>query len=273
MRSSKSVTTSAAGQNSALLTGGSRRCTMLTMPTRRRRRPPTPLKPTLYASEILAWADAYHCRWGCWPKRDSGPIEGTASETWSAVDGALQHGHRGLRPGSSIIKLLADHRGYRHRNYLPLLRVQDVLVWADAHRRRTGAWPTRESGPVADALGETWNAIDLALVRGARGLRGGVTLADLLARRRGRRNRQRPPDLTVEQILAWAEAHHKLFGLWPTWHAGPVGSTGETWAGIQHALQRGSRGLAGGSSLFRLLRESGKITGNYTPYKRRRQPS
>jgi hypothetical protein len=242
------------------------------MPTiRKRRRPPFTARTPLSLTQILAWVDAFHDRWGRWPKRNSGPVDGTADEKWSAVDGALQHGHRGLPPGGSLIKVLAEHRGYRHRNYLPLLRIHDIMRWLDAHKRRTGEWPTRETGPVADAPGETWNAIELALERGKRGLRGGSTLAALLARRRGRRNRQEPPDLNVERILNWAEAHRTLFGVYPTRSAGPVGSTGETWAAIEHALQRGTRGLPGDSSLFRLLKQHGKICGNYTPFKRRKR--
>jgi hypothetical protein len=240
------------------------------MPTKRKRRRPFAARPPLSLTQILAWADAFHDRWGRWPNRYSGPIDGTADERWSAVDGALHHGHRGLPKGGSLIMLLAERRGYRHRNYLPALRVHDILRWVDAHKRRTGEWPTGDSGPVADAPGETWNAIDLALERGTRGLRGGSSLADLLARRRGRRRRQQPPDLAEQQILAWAEAHRTLFGVYPTRNAGPVGSTGETWNAIEHALQRGSRGLAGGSSLFRLLKQNGKVRGNYTPYRRRK---
>jgi hypothetical protein len=186
------------------------------------------------------------------------------------VNAALHLGRRGLPGGDSLPLLLADERGRRHRNYLSRLRVNDILAWADAHRRRTGAWPTGESGPVADAPGETWNGIDLSLERGRRGLRGRETLAGLLARRRGRRNRQEPPDLSAGQILALAEAHHTLFGVWPTLHAGPVGSTGETWTSIDKALRNGTRGLPGGSSLFRLLKGSGKFQGSCTPFRRRR---
>lgn len=194
------------------------------MPTRRR--PLVPAKPTLSVRQILAWADAHYTRWGRWPNRHSGRIPGT-DETWCAIDGALLQGCRGLPKGGALIKLLAQHRGYRHKNYLPRLRVNDILAWADAHRRRTGEWPSQCSGPVAEAPGATWTGIKLALSRGTRGLRGGTSLADLLARRRGRRHAKSPPPLTVGQILGWAEAHHTLFGLWPTRSTTTrIGSTG-----------------------------------------------
>jgi hypothetical protein len=237
------------------------------MPTKRKA--PVAGKPPLSVEQILGWADEFHRLSGRWPNRRSGPIPGTLGETWKAVDGALFHGHRQLPRGGSLTQLLARHRGYRHRNYLDRVKVSDILTWADAHKQRTGCWPDKNSGVVADAPGETWNALDLALQRGKRGLRGGTTLAELLCRRRGRMTRKVRPDLRVEQILAWAEAHHTLFGVWPTMSSGPVGSTGETWLAIDKALRRGTRGLPGGSSLFLLLKEHGKVIGKYTPFRRR----
>jgi hypothetical protein len=172
------------------------------------------------------------------------------------------------------MKLLAEHRGYRHRNYLPRLKVREILGWADAHKERTGNWPERYSGTVAESPGETWNAIDLALSRGTRGLRGGETLAELLARYRGRRHKQEPPDLRIDQILAWAEAYRTLYGVWPTTSTGPVGATGETWLAIDKALRSGARGLPGGSSLARIVRQQEQAEGTHTPFRRqkRRKP-
>jgi hypothetical protein len=182
----------------------------------------------------------------------------------------LSQGHRGLPKGGSLIKLLAEHRGYRHRNYLPRLTAQKVLAWVDAHKRRTGQWPHRDSGPVLDAPGETWNGVDLALSRGARGIKARTTLADLLARGRGRKNPAGLPPLDPDRILAWTEAHHTLFGVWPTRLTGPSGSTGETWLAVDKALRDGRRGLPGGSSLFRFLKEHGKVAGKVTPFKKRK---
>lgn len=62
------------------------------------------------------------------------------------------------------------------------------------------------------------------------------------------------PDLTIRQILQWAEAHHRRAGRWPSQMSGPVrGVAGERWGNIQSALYKGSRGLPGGSSLAKLL--------------------
>jgi hypothetical protein len=56
-----------------------------------------------------------------------------------------------------------------------------VLAWADAHYDRTGAWPTVNSGNVAEAPGERWDLIDHALRQGHRGLPTLKPLAAALA--------------------------------------------------------------------------------------------
>jgi hypothetical protein len=42
--------------------------------------------------------------------------------------------------------------------------------------------PWAHSGPVVQAPGERWGTIDIALMKGSRGLPGGTTLARLLAK-------------------------------------------------------------------------------------------
>ena len=186
----------------------------------------------------------------------SGPIVGASGETWSAVGAALQKGSRGFKGGSSLAKLLAEHRGRRNQNALPKYTHKQILAWADAHHQRTGDWPKVRSGPIVDAPGETWKAVGVALQLGLRGLKGGASLAQLLAEHRGVRNRLALPKYTHEQILAWADAHHQRTGAWPNQRSGAVdGAPGETWEGIQSALRVGFRGLSGGSSLFQLLQE------------------
>jgi hypothetical protein len=121
-----------------------------------------------------------------------------------------------------------------------------VLRWADAHRRRTGEWPSSESGPVAGVPGRTWEAVNRALARGSWGLPGGSSLARLLAEKRGKRNQALAPPLTEEQVLAWADAHFRRAGRWPTRGAGPVlDAPGENWSAVGWALRAGYRGLPG----------------------------
>src|SRR5437773_2123889 len=66
--------------------------------------------------------------------------------------------------------------------------------------------------------------------------------------------KRRWPDLTVEQILAWADAHYARTGTWPRKESGTVfDAPRERWGTLSAALARGSRGLQPGSSLAQLL--------------------
>jgi hypothetical protein len=85
------------------------------------------------------------------------------------------------------------------RTKRPLV-LQEILHSADAHRETTGRWPTRASGLVLGMRGETWAAIDRALRHGLRGLPGGSSLAQLLARQRKARPLHQLPLLTEEQV-------------------------------------------------------------------------
>src|SRR5262249_53552264 len=142
----------------------------------------------LTVDQILAWADAHHERTGKWPTQESGVIVDAPGETWKGVQMALVQGLRSLLGGSALAKLVAEHRGVRNMQDLPRLTFDQVLAWADTHHQRTGQWPTDRSGPVAEASGETWKAIDRALQQGVRGFPGGSSLARLLAAERDKRN-------------------------------------------------------------------------------------
>jgi hypothetical protein len=64
------------------------------------------------------------------------------------------------------------------------LSIKLILQWADEHHRRTGRYPTVTSGTVCSAPEENWQAINLALRVGVRGLPAGDSLHRLLCRRR-----------------------------------------------------------------------------------------
>ncbi len=98
-----------------------------------------------------------------------------------ACSPALRQGCRGLAGGSSLILLLAERRGGRNDKELPPLTEEKILAWAQAHYLRVGRWPNGSSGVIADAPGESWNAVDSALHKGRRGLPGGSSFARLLA--------------------------------------------------------------------------------------------
>lgn len=148
-------------------------------------------------------------------------------------------------------------RPKRLRAKIRELTVAQILAWADAFHARTGRWPTAKSGPVADVLCENWGAISMALHNGSRGLPAGGSLAKLLAEHRNRRNNGALPPLVEESILAWADAYRLRHGRWPSRADGAVaGAPGETWCGIDVALKKGNRGLAGGTTLAQLLAEN-----------------
>jgi hypothetical protein len=210
--------------------------------------------PKYSLKQILEWADAHRKRAGRFPTSNSGPIRGTRGETWMAVEDALIKGTRGLPGGSSLAKLLAKRRGYRNLARLPALSLERILEWADLHKARTGNWPTPKSGPVVDGPGETWSSIQSALDAGCRGLRGGSSLARLLANRRGVRRHVRRPLLSIRKILRWADAHKKRTGRWPREASCSISEApGETWGRVQAALVQGKRGMAGHSTLAKFL--------------------
>lgn len=210
--------------------------------------------PPYTVKQILRWADDYLARHDRWPTQNSGPIDKAPGETWTAVAIALSHGNRGLPGGDSLARLLARHRKKRNRGDLPSLKIRRILDWADAHFARTGVWPTQESGPIADAPGETWMAVDQALYNGIRGLPGGSSLFRLLARHRGIRRHVRRPQLTVARILDWADAYFARQGRWPDAGSGAIPEApGETWSRVQTAFYQGKRGLPPGLSLSKVL--------------------
>ncbi len=211
----------------------------------------------LTIEQILRCADSYNAATGTWPKRNSGRITNT-DETWAGINTALMQGQRGLSGGSSLPKLLAEYRCAKNMQDLPPLTIEQILVWADAHNAATGGWPTTTSGRVIDT-DETWARINGSLQVGVRGLPSGMSLPKLLAKHRAVRNKQALPPLQIEQIMAWADAHKTATGSWPTRNSGQVMDTEETWARIDGSLQKGVRGLPGGSSLAKLLKQRSGI--------------
>lgn len=208
----------------------------------------------LRINEILSWARSHHRRTGRWPKDDSGGVAEAPGETWSGVNAALQSGLRGLRGGTTLPRLLARYAGVRNHMDLPVLTIEKVLAWADAHRSRTGRWPVIGSGRIEGERWECWRSVDRALRTCSRGLQRKTSLARLLARERGARLVKELGRLPVARILAWADAHHQRTGRWPIAESGAIlEAPEEGWVGVDLALRVGRRGLSGGSSLAQLL--------------------
>lgn len=210
--------------------------------------------PRFSIKQVLAWMDDWYARTGKWPDDRSGPVPGAEGLSWAMVNEALKKGRGGLPAGSSLARLRARERGVRHSRELPRLAEDQILRWADAFHESTGRWPTRRSGPIQDAPGERWSAVEIALFLGHRGLPGGSSLARLRAQERGVRKRNYLPPLRVSRVLRWAQAHFDRFGTWPKRYSGTIADAPqETWEGIDAALRHGLRGLPAGSSVARLL--------------------
>jgi len=65
---------------------------------------------------------------------------------------------------------------------------------------------------------------------------------------------------TIRQILRWADLHHARTGRWPNTRTGPIlDQPDRTWLAVETALIKGSCGLPGGSSLYRLLKARRRI--------------
>jgi hypothetical protein len=79
-------------------------------------------------------------------------------------------------------------------------------------------------------------------------------LALLLEVNRGRPRRGHPRQLTLQQILAWADQHHQKYGQWPTASSGAAHhEPSENWRNIDSTLRAGGRGLRSTTSLAKFL--------------------
>jgi hypothetical protein len=178
---------------------------------------------------------------------------------WHAVrtdDIMSHHGRSLLKCYASMHDLLQEflpQLDWSSRRDVPSLSVEQILAFADAHFAKHGAWPNGHSGPVAGA-NLTWSAISERLRCGFCGLQAGSSLATVLAQHRGVRPGNRPPPLTEEQILIWADSYFAAHGRWPIAKSGSIEGTQETWPRVIRALNGGLRGLPPGSSLARLLK-------------------
>ena len=214
-------------------------------------------RSVLHYADVLRWADEHRQRTGEFPNVKSGVVVAKPDEKWPNIDQVLRIGFRGFPGHSTLAQLLAKRRGHRNRGRLPRYTIAGILRWADAHHGRTSRWPTEKSGPIEQAPGETWMAVDMALRQGNRGLPGGNSLPRLLAQRRRVRNRiVTCKPLSIKQVLLWADAYKDRTGFWPQIKSGPIQeSPTDTWCAIDHGLREGTRGLPGGSSLAQLLAE------------------
>ncbi len=210
--------------------------------------------PPLNVDAIIAWAQAHNRRMGKWPIHSSGPIPESPGDSWNSVYRAFKEGRRGMIEGSSLADLLRARCGATFRRDKPVLSIKQILTWADAHYAANGRYPHRNTGIVKASPEFTWAQIDTALRDGTMSLPSGLSISRLLALQRGKRNILALPNLTVNQIAAWALHHFERNGKLPSTLSGNVDEApGEKWCNINRALLSGSRGLRGCG--YRNLRE------------------
>lgn len=209
----------------------------------------------LSVEQVLQWADDFRQKTGRWPQRKKHRhLEPAPDITWFSIDTHLRRGTRGLPAVGGLASFLDKHRNVRNKADAPPVTINEILAWADEHHERTGQWPSSQSGPVHDVPNENWMSLNEALKFGRRGLRTRTTLANLLAKHRGKPHPFHLPKLTERKILQWANAHFKHTGAFPYGKAGLlIDQPGEKWSAIDAALQCGSRGLPGGDTLRKLL--------------------
>ena len=231
--------------------------------------PPRTRGPRLTIELILEWADEHHRQTGQWPTVHSGLVAGvTPATTWVSTNAALVVGLRGLPGGSSLARVLADHRGVPRRrgrptsfNWpggipAPTIAIEQILRFADDYHARTWRWPRQGSGAIPGLPGATWGWIDDALRHGRFGLPPGQSLVKLLGARRGVRRIGLLPRLSEADVLSWADAFYHRKGRWPDKKSGPIPEApGDTWGTISKALFEGERGLPGRTSLLWFLRK------------------
>ncbi len=198
-------------------------------------------------------------------------------EDWYRIESAeilRRHGSSLIHSFPSLYDLMREYLPQlewdRIDRYRPI-RVEEILAWADAHRAAHRTLPTREAGEIPQS-GDTWSAINRCLQYGFRGLPGGSTLIRLLKKHRGLPIGRRLPELSEEQVLAWADAYFAAQGKWPTENSGPIPGTKETWSAVAAAMRAGYRGFRTAWSLHRLLaRRRGARTPKRLPPLTRRQ--
>ena len=134
------------------------------------------------------------------------------------------------------------------------LKIDLILEWMDSYKKKHGDWPHAKLFESIDESPEdTWPIVDGALNLGSRGLPKNSSLAKLLKEHRGVRHIKELPDLSVEQILKWADDYKKKNAEYPNTRSGKIEGTEETWTGINTALIRGTRQLPKDMSLAKVF--------------------
>ncbi len=222
--------------------------------------------PNLTTTLIIEWATQYFSIHDKKPTRYSGIIEFVSKEyegiTWAIVNKALEHGVRGFPGGSSLAKLIQKKLNIKNHMDLPKLTEEMIVKWISQYIEKHKEKPTKDRGIIEFASGTykgiTWGAVISALTKGGRGLPKGSSLATLIQGKLNIKNHMNLPKLTEEIIIEWAKLHLNKYKKKPSQNSGEIEFASEdykpiTWLAINTALDKGGRGLPGGSSLALLV--------------------
>ncbi len=160
--------------------------------------------------------------------------------------------------GYNIVPFAQSNIGLRKRTDL----TEEVIVgWIERYvADHNGRYPHGGSGKIEYAPKKeplTWCGLSACMTNGYRGLPGGTTVSKFISEHfHNDRNRINLPSLSEEDILNWAEQYKVEFGRYPTMREGQVKYFTQgrlTWCAVNACLDKGLRGLPGGTTLSRLI--------------------
>lgn len=217
-------------------------------------------------TQIIDWVKKHIEQYGKKPGKHTGAVEFAEGEhkgiTWAAIDIALKKGLRGLPGKSCLVKLIKEKLGIRSYHNPPALPTQLIIDWITLFINKYERKPNMSDGNIEFAegeyAGETWSGVNAALWRGGRGQPGKSSLASLIQENFGIKNIQDLPALSATLILDWIKQYIDVHGKKPNRTSGIIEPVSEeykgiTWTIINTALEVGTRGLPGGSSLAKLI--------------------
>lgn len=217
-------------------------------------------------TQIIDWVKKHIEQYGKKPGKHTGTVEFAEGEhkgiTWAAIDIALKKGLRDLPGKSCLVKLIKEKLGIRSYHNPPALPTQLIIDWITLFINKYERKPNMSDGNIEFAEGEyareTWSGVNAALWRGGRGQPGKSSLASLIQENFGIKNIQDLPALSATLILDWIKQYIDVHGKKPNRTSGIIEPVSEeykgiTWTIINTALEVGTRGLPGGSSLAKLI--------------------
>jgi hypothetical protein len=136
-----------------------------------------------------------------------------------------------------------------------------IKKWVEGYFNVHGKYPNQKSGEIL-GTNTTWVAVNQALSKGLRGLKGNRSLPKFIQSNFSKPSLTTTPDYTEDVIWSWANKHHKQTGKYPNCsRSGRVQFAEEdgyfpvTWSAVDRNFRLGRKGLNGGSSLSKFIKQ------------------